>query len=163
MSIKLEGFDELKRKLNGLPERVTTQAMAILYDSALELEQRAKRAAPKDQGYLAGRISSSLGENSAEIASPVDYSPFVEWGTKSKVNVPAELSGYASQFRGGKGGNAKEFIYAWCKRKGIDPKHWFLVYRSIMANGIRPQPYFFIQMDVVKPKMLKRLDEIKID
>ena len=159
--IRLDGFKEFGKKLSDLPKNIQVKADAIVKDSASEWARNSKRAAPKDQGKLAGQIQAvSVAPGVSEVVSPVDYSPFVEWGTKTRVRVPAELQAYAQQFKGAKGGDAKKFIYDWCKRKGIDKRYWFLVYKSVMVKGITPHPFFFIQRPIIEPKFKDRLSKI---
>ena len=161
MSVNLVGFAAFAAKLKDLPEKVKITADAYVQDAAKEWAQLAKRAAPKDNGQLSGNITNQpKGEMMAEVTSPVDYSAFVEWGTKTKVRIPAELQNYASQFKGTKGSGAKKFIYAWCERKGIDPKFWFIIYRSIMIKGINPHPFFFIHKPLIEQKLIGRLKKL---
>lgn len=129
-------------------------------------EQGAKNDAPTDQGRLRNEIKSvKNSEASYSVVANSEQAPWVEWGTKSRVKVPAELQAYAAQFRGrgstlkGKG-SAKEMIFAWCKRKGIPPEAWFPIYRSIMVNGIKPQPFFFIQRPKVEKQFIADLKQV---
>lgn len=157
----VEGLREFQGKISSLPKHIQVRADAYVKDGAAEWEGLAKRSAPNDQGALIRNISyRKLGEAHYEVISASEYSAFLEWGTKIKVNVPSDLMNYASQFRGAKGTDAKKFIYAWCKRVGIDPKYWFVVYRKIMVSGINPHPYFFIHKPIIENKLNTRLKGI---
>lgn len=156
-TITLSGFKEFEQKCKNLPAILLEELDGEVEDGVRIWEQLAINAAPNDQGFLVGQIKADKQavNHSASVSSNAEYSAFLEWGTRTKVNVPTELQAYASQFRGKKlGGNAKEFIYAWCKRKGIPEQFWYVIYRSIMIKGINPHPYFFIQSPVVEKQFI---------
>lgn len=160
--VTLKGFDEFQRKLKALPPQLKKQAGALVYDAAQLWEEKAKLDAPKDQGRLVGMIrAKKVAEMTSETVSAADYSAYIEWGTKSRVRVPAELASYANEFRGGRSnGNAKEMIYAWMNRVGIPAdKQWF-VYISIVTKGIHPHPYFFIQRPFVQKQLFTDLEHM---
>lgn len=160
-TIKVDGMDRAIKRFNSYPKRLRAEINAEFADSAQEMEQRAKSAAPADQGFLRNSISSfKEREMQYAVVSAADYSPYVEFGTGLKVRVPAGLEGYASQFRGGQKGNAKQMIFEWCRRHGIDEKAWYAIYISIMANGVSPRPYFFPQVPIVKPKLITNLKRV---
>jgi len=73
------------------------------------------------------------------------YAPFVEFGTKGKANPPAELSSYASRFKGakGEGGNRVDNLTKYFKSKGYDSKRIFFTIKSIMEEGTKAHPFFF--------------------
>lgn len=165
-AISISGFTEFAGKLHKLPQVLQDRSGETVKFAAATWEQGAEQAAPVDQGRLKGEIK--VVRNSALSYSIVvnsEQAPWIEWGTKSKVRVPGELAAYASQFKGrgstlkGKG-TAKEMIFAWCKRKGIPPEAWYPIYRSIMANGINPQPFFFIQRPRVEKQFLQDLRQV---
>lgn len=161
-NIKLSGFKEFDTKLKNLPAVVTKEVDSVIQVGGSTWESLAKRSAPVDQGRLRAQITNrKTGEMKNEVTSPVEYSAFVEWGTKRKVSVPADLQAYASQFRGGKGGgNAKALIYEWMKRVGIPPEAQYWVFLSIIVNGIRPHPFFFIQKPTVEKQLIGDIKQI---
>lgn len=159
--ITLTGFAEFEAKLQNIPKKLQNELGQVAKFAADTWEQLAKKDAPVDQGRLRNEIKAvKLSNIAAEVVVNSEQAPWIEWGTRSRVRVPAELVAYASQFKGkgstlkGKG-TAKEMIFAWCKRKGIDKKAWYSIYRSIMINGIRPHPFFFIQ----RPKVEKQFTQ----
>ena len=160
--VTLKGFDEFQRKLKALPPQLKKQAGALVYDAAQLWEEKAKQDVPVDQGRLQSLITAKrVAEMTSETVSAADYSAYIEWGTKSRVRVPADISAYAQQFRGvGSKGNAKEMIYAWMNRVGIPAdKQWF-VYISIVTKGIHPHPYFFIQRPFVQKQLFTDLEHM---
>lgn len=162
-SVKLTGWKEFENNLKTLPRHIKTEVSHAVKDAGDTWEERAKLAAPTDQGLLKGSITSKrTGEMSAEVTSPAEYSAYIEWGTKTRVKVPSELQAYAAQFRGGgKGaGNARLMIYAWMNRVGIPKERQWFVFISIVTKGIHPQPYFFIQRPFVEKQLLDDLKHI---
>lgn len=160
-NIQLQGFDEYIRKLDRLPKELKQEAGAIVKDAAGLWEERAKLSAPTDQGPLKQRISiKELGEMSWEIVSPQEYSPYMEWGTKSKVSVPADLVDYAQTFRGKRTPGGAKAIYEWCRRVGIPQNAWVFVYLSIMKYGVTPHPFFFIHGEAVRTQLMNDLKQL---
>lgn len=130
--VNVIGFKEFQAKLKALPNDLQTRADAYVQDAGLEWEQKAKRAAPKNFGQLAGNINSQkTGNMSAEITSAKLYSPYVEWGTGTRVKVPTELQSYAIQFKG--------------QKKVI---------------GRYPKPFFFIHKEPIKKDLYEKLNKL---
>jgi hypothetical protein len=127
---KLEGFDKYREKLQSAPANMQRTVDAYVQDAALSWEQRAKRTAPVDFGRLKGGIvSSKTGQMAAEIVSGMKYSPYVEWGTGTRVSVPAELQSYAIQF------------------KGVNK-----------VVGRFPKPFFFIQKPIIQKELIAKIE-----
>lgn len=122
MSFKVEikGLMELQLKVKNFNSNLNKEATAIVERGAQVFVRNAKRDAPVDFGVLRNSItytkSSGIG---FEVISGARYSPYLEWGTITKVDVPAEQSSYAIQFKG----------------SGLKT-----------TGGIKPHPYFFKQI-----------------
>ena len=162
-TITLNGWKEFETKLKTMPETLQKEIGGEVEDAARLWAAGAKNDAPVDQGFLRGLITSAkIGPMMAEATSPADYSAYIEWGTRSRVRVPSDLQAYALQFKsaGAGGVNPKFFIYAWCKRKGIPEKAWYPIFISIMVRGIRPHPFFFIQVPVVEKQLINNVKNI---
>ena len=161
VTAKIEGLSSLLKGVKSYPEKVKQMISAELLDSAQSMANGAASDAPTDQGLLKNEITvNTIDDLNYEVVSQADYSPYVEFGTRSKVNIPAGLEEVAAQFKGGTGGtkeDAKEAIYAWCKRKGIPEDAWFSIYRSIMVKGVTPHPFFFKQIAKEKPNLIKNI------
>lgn len=152
-SIQIAGMDGLLQRLRAMPANVTAAIAAEIQDGAQSIAAEAKQRAPGDQGILRNEIAAvRIDATTWQVVSGADYSPFLEFGTGEKVQIPAGLEEYAAQFKGdfssgtyGPGSNltAKEAIFNWCERKGIDQKLWYAIYVSIMIHGTEPQPFFF--------------------
>ena len=130
--VNIIGFREFQAKLKALPNDLQTLADVYVQDAGMEWEQLAKRAAPVDKGFLRGAITSrKVGNMTAEVESGRLYSPYVEWGTGTRVSVPANLQTYAIQFKG--------------QKKVI---------------GRFPKPFFFIHKEPIKKELFAKLTKL---
>lgn len=184
--IQVTGLDQAIQRLSTYPDRVQKQLKGELKLSAEEVRKLSVKDAPGDQGKL--RQSIVVGDqggltNTTTVNIP--YGAFQEWGTKKYVSVPTELSAYAATFKG-KGLatgtiGLDEAILAWVKRKKIsgtystktkrrtgsksnreaeDKQVAFLIARKIARDGIRPRPFFFKNVFIVRDKLGKRATQI---
>lgn len=160
--INLSGFKEFEDKLKALPDRVQKLTGEIAGFAAATWEQGAKRDAPTDQGRLKNEIKAVKRDAvTFEVVCNSEQAPWMEWGTKSRVKVPADLQAYAAQFKGkGTGKDARRHIFEWCKRKGIEERLWYIIYVSIMRTGVRPHPFFFIQRPKAEKQFINDLKDI---
>jgi len=126
--IKVDGLKELQKKFKDIPQKVLEEVDGAMAVAALDYESRAVGSVPVDTGRLKGGISyKKIKDLHYEVVSPVEYSAYVEWGTRSNVQVPADLESYAIQFKRSDGS----------------------------GGGMRPQPFFFIHRGIVY-KQLKQ-------
>lgn len=162
-TVDIKGFDGFAERMKSASEKVFAEVDAEIGASIKQMELGAKQDAPKDQGLLVNEISSFQEQPLVwQLVSAASYSAFVEFGTKSHVVIPPWLEAEAAKFRGQAGGTlgAKQAIFNWCKRHGIDPKFWYPIFIKIMVQGIRPHPFFFKQLDAEKPNLINRLQQI---
>lgn len=162
-TITLTGWKEFETKLANMPKILEAEIGGEVEDAGRLWAELAKDAAPVDQGFLRGLISSKkIAPMVSETTSPAEYSAWIEWGTKSRVNVPGDLQEYAAQFRGGgsKAGNAKAMIYAWMERVGVPLQFRWPVFISIITKGIHPHPFFFIQVPLVEKQLITNVTRI---
>lgn len=162
LKFKIEGINRIRTVLDKQFKSITGEMAQEIQDSMSNMELKALQDAPTDQGLLKAGISvQKIDELTYDLICQVGYAPFIEFGTRLKVQIPSELQAIAGQFRGAKSeGDAKKMIYDWCKRKGIEESGWYPIYRSIMINGIRPRPFFFKQLEAEKPNLIKNLKRI---
>jgi len=163
--IKVKGLKELKKRLKEIPEQIASEFDAVMGAAANDYANRAIDDAPRDQGLVIQEIQSNQKKVMYwEVTSGAEWSAYIEWGTRTRARVPAELAAYAAQFKGGgkKGGNPKQKIFDWCKRLGIPEEAWYPIFISIMTKGIHPHPFFFIQKaPIEKQLMIDLKDTIK--
>jgi len=148
-SIQIAGMDSLLGKLKSLPQQLNAVAATEIQDGAQVIAAEAKQRAPGDQGFLRNQIAAlKVNDMTWRVVSGADYSAFEEFGTLEKVDIPPGLEEFAAQFKSGtysEGSNltAKEAIFAWCERQGIDKELWYPIYISIMTHGVAARPFFF--------------------
>jgi HK97 gp10 family phage protein len=114
---------------------------------AFQIEADAKRLAPKNFGKLAQSISfRRLSSMNYELTVNAPYAAYMEFGTGSKVNIPAEFADMAAQFRGKRSGSFKEGLEAikvWCRAKGIPEEAAYPIFAKILGAGVNPQPFLY--------------------
>lgn len=184
-TVTLTGWKEFEDKCKGLPAVLTKEIGNEVGAAAEYWQKLAINDSPIDQKFLRGLISAKVtGKMTAEVTSPSKYSSFMEWGTKSKKKVPAELSRYAATLPYNKTGDYYAFLKAileWVERKGIASRFSVKTQKklkhtkadnerivqaaeaiafSIMRHGVNPHPYFFIQMPLVETKLKERVQNI---
>lgn len=102
-----------------------------------QLSLDAKRFAPVDKGGLRSGIRPYNKGLSGEVVASKEYSPYQEFGTGTKVNVPSELTDYAMQFKG----------------------------RGLRKVNMKAQPFLYpafnIQQDKFPKDIERRFDKVK--
>lgn len=161
-TVILTGWKEGIAKLNGMANQISKELDMEVGAAAEKWEGLARNSAPVDQNFLRQNISAKeVGLMHWEVVSAAEYSAYMEWGTRLKVKVPAELQAYALQFKGKpQEGNAKRLIYEWCRRQGIDPSAWWIVFHTIMVYGVNPHPFFFIHKPLIESQLKQRGDKV---
>jgi HK97 gp10 family phage protein len=167
--VNLSGLDAVQKALKNLDTNLKKEVSNEINASALKIQSSAKRLAPVNFGQLRSGINLiKSGDLTFSVESTASYSPYVEFGTGGKVSVPADFTAYAKQFKGGKGGKFKDMVDAltlWVKRKGIgngknDKGLAFVIARSILQKGLRPQPFLIPAYQEEKPKLIQRLKKL---
>ena len=160
-SIDLKSFRDYADKLKQGSEMLHVLADAEASASSQIIARDARQRAPVNDGALRASIQPSGSDGSYAVNASANYAAYVEFGTRARVSVPADLQDYAHQFMGkGEGGNAKEMIYRWCKSKGIPQEAWYHIFLAIMFKGIKPQPFLFPAVDEETPKFYERLKKM---
>lgn len=169
VTVSLSGIDSIKTALENIDTKLKKEVSNEINASALTIQSNAKRLAPVNFGKLRNGIALVRNNDlTFTVESKESYSPYIEFGTGGKVNVPADFQSYALTFKGQKGGSFKEMVDAltlWVKRKGIgDGKNnkglAFVIARSILQKGMRPQPFLIPSYEEEKPKLIKRIKDL---
>jgi HK97 gp10 family phage protein len=130
--LQVNGLKELKKKFGEIPRLVAEEVDGAMQVAALDFEDRAALAAPVNTGRLKGGIKAEfIKEMDWQVTSYVEYSAYVEFGTRSSVFIPKGLENYAKQFQTSDG-------------TGV---------------GMRAQPFFFIQRGPVFKELIKDCKE----
>ena len=152
-SVMIKGLNSTIAELKAFGEKAEKIINAETQSTAFNIEEDAKKRAPKNFGKLAQSISTSqpISDKNKSIISRVItvnelYGAYMEFGTGSKVNVPAEFADMAATFKGKKQGTFKqglEAIKVWCKAKGIPVEAAYPIFAKILGAGINPQPFLY--------------------
>jgi HK97 gp10 family phage protein len=183
-SFQVQGLDRLLKVFEQLPKQVQKELNAELGFTAKEIRDGAKRDAPADEARLKQSITVTEPKSlTFEVVAQTSYAGYLEFGTKTKTVIPPGLESIASQLKGPSGGqgNPIDALQQWVKRKGIagtfsvktrrrlgnkatkeqqDKQAAFIIWQKIRKYGIRPQPYFFKQMEPAEGRLRQRLAAI---
>jgi HK97 gp10 family phage protein len=168
-SVNLNGLKDIQDALKGIDGKLKQDVGDQINASALKILTDAKRLAPVNFGQLRNQIALDPIDNlTYAVEAKASYSAYVEFGTGPQVSVPADFTAYAAQFKGQKGGKFKDFVDAltlWVKRKGIgdgnnDRGLAYVIARSILRKGMRPQPFLIPSYETEKPKLIQRLKKL---
>lgn len=150
-------------KLESASKEIRVKGEIELERSARKIEAQAKRNAPTG---ASNRLKTSIDVRGSklerEVYTDVKYAPYMEFGTKSKVEIPPGLEGYAMQFKGG-GGSFEDFeasLKLWARRKGIPEEAVYPIMKSILHKGVKAQPFLFPAFFAEQPQLIKRLKKV---
>lgn len=125
-TVEIKGLTELQAKLKALPDRLKKEANGMMQRGAEVFVRSAQRDVPVEFGFLRGAINfmpNPVTNLRVALVAGKHYAPYLEWGTITRVVVPAGLEPYAITFKG----------------------------RGIRKNGgIFPHPFFFKQLPLAK-------------
>jgi HK97 gp10 family phage protein len=167
--VNLNGLKDIQDALKNIDVKLKQDVGDEINASALKILTDAKRLAPINFGQLRNQIAlEPINDLTFAVEAKASYSAYVEFGTGPQVSVPADFTSYAAQFKGKKGGKFKDFVDAltlWVKRKGIgngknDRGLAYIIARSILQKGMRPQPFLIPSYESEKPKLIQRLKKL---
>ena len=150
--INVSGFEYVKKKLDSAPQVLFKEASNIIYETAVEIENKAKNRVKVDTSALRTSIRASKLSNGSSVIKAglsnvsnskghlINYAAFVEFGTGKKPNTAYKMlsntgiATYAEDFKG------------LGKRK----------------QNTEPKPYLFNSTDELIGKMVNRIKNINI-
>lgn len=131
---------------------------------ANEIALHAKQLAPKNFGKLDQGIShEKINPSNYKVTVNVPYAAYMEFGTGSKIQIPAEFKDMAATFKGGTGksfADGLEAIKIWCRAKGIDEKAAYPIFAKILGAGVNPQPFLYPAWIKGKADYLSNLNKL---
>lgn len=130
MSIKFEGLDEVLDALDIADPKNIEQALG---KACAIVERSAKQNAPKDTGALRRSITSKVENGEGVIYTPLEYAPYVEYGT----GLFAE------------GGGRKDVPWSYQDDQG----EWHT------TSGQKPQPFMRPALNENRAEILRILKE----
>lgn len=132
---KIEGLEEVLDSFDSLAD--TSGYKSALEKACALVEASAKKAAPKDSGELRRSITSKIDESDGEIQgiifTPLEYAPYVEFGT----GLFAEGQGRSD--------------VPWCYQD--DKGEWHT------TSGQRPQPFMRPALNENRERIIRMLKE----
>ena len=128
--IKFEGLEEVLNSIDSLADLEGLQS--ALGKACAVVEASAKQKAPKDTGALARSITSKIEDTEGIIFTPLEYAPYVEYGT----GLFAE-----------EGGRSTPWIYK------DDKGEWH------KTSGQKPQPFMRPALEENREKIINILKE----
>lgn len=166
----VKGISEVTKELRKFGADIQKLIDAETEDIANQISGDAKKLAPKNFGKLAQSISSEKAEGGQyRITVNQRYGAYMEFGTGTKVKVPAEFQEIASQFKGtGRGPQLQgqsfddglNSIIEWCRHKGIPIIQAKWIFLKILGAGVNPQPFLYPAWTKGKKDYLQRLTSI---
>lgn len=164
ITVKAKGLSEMVANIKVLPKKLQKEIEFEIQDSARRMVKNAVKDAPVDQGILRKEIGEfKFKELTWMVVSQAAYSGFIEFGTKTRVRIPPGLEDEAAKIKAQKGIgslSAKEAIFNWCSRNGIEKSAWYPIYIAIMVRGIHPKPFFFKQIAIEEPVLIKKVQAV---
>lgn len=162
----VKGLTKTLKSLKKFGEEADKEIDAVAKGVSDDISLSAKQKAPINIGKLAQSISSpaqKLDQREYKVAVLAEHAPYVEFGTGSKVKVPAEFAEMAAKFKGKKGGSFEKGLKSirdWCRAKGIPEESAYPILMAILKKGINPQPFLYpayLNGKKAFPKELKKL------
>lgn len=159
--MRVTGLDKVLKFFGKLPPQAQKELKAEVQFLAEEIKNAAQKDAPTDEGALKGRITTkNVGLIGSDVNAQAGYAGYQEFGTKSKVKIPAGLEDVAAAIRGSSPSQANpvEALMGWVERKGIATNGKrsrsrnalqaikstaFAIWRHIKRFGIKAQPFFY--------------------
>lgn len=162
--MEVKGVNSVISELRAFGKDVEKLIDAETQAAAISIMTDAKKLAPKNFGKLAQSISNEKVKTSLyKVTVNEFYGAYMEFGTGTKVKVPAEFAGIAESFKGKKQGTFKqglEAIKVWCRAKGIDEKAAYPIFAKILGAGVNPQPFLYPAYVKGKKDYLKNLNNV---
>lgn len=131
MSIEFKGLEDVLEQIEELAD--TTNVEAALKTACALVEKSAKQNAPKGNGDLRRSITSKVEGLTGEVYTPLEYAPYVEYGT----GLFAESGGRTD--------------VPWSYQD--DEGNWHT------TSGMQPQPYMRPALNENRERILKLIKE----
>lgn len=160
-----KGLSQTIAKLQKAGKDIEKKIGAEIEAIAIQIESDAKKLAPKNFGKLAQSISRAKVKNLTwKVTVNEIYGAYMEFGTGTKVKVPAEFAEMAKTFQGKKAKgtfkDALEAIKVWCRSKGIDEKAAYPILAKILGAGISPKPFLYPSYKKGEKDLIKNLEKL---
>ena len=162
-NIKISGLEAIKKKLGKEGQkRVRQEISDELMIAANDVRNKAVQRVPVNQGFLRNSIEVQGKDLVWIVQATADYAEYQEFGTKTMVNVPAEMKDAAMAVNSGKKSyqSFKDAIAEWMRLKGIPEQALYPIMAKIMEVGIRPRPFMYPSFKEGTQNLQKDIDRI---
>lgn len=158
-TIRASGINEVVAEIENYQSSSVTAIKNVVNTSAVKITANAKDRCPVDLGRLRASIAMnpSYGGLEVEVGTNVEYAPYVEFGTRGGVKVPAELAQFAEQYKRGNGMPPEGVLIGWMQRHGIPASAEYVIRRAIQKKGTHAQPFLFPSYEEEKSHYLDAL------
>lgn len=183
---EIKGLVQLEKRLKAVPAKIKKEVGAEIQDGGRRINAKQLRLVPVDEGGLKqANVVKKVSELQIDLTNSKHYTPFMEFGTKRRARIPAELTSYAAQFKQ-TGPNIGfdaflKIITAWVRRKGIagrystktrrrlgsatskqseDEQAAYPIALSILRHGVKPHPFFFQSFFDEKESIIKNVEKV---
>lgn len=190
VTVNILGIQKLISDLSSLSSEGDRMANAVVGVVSNQITNAQKLSAPTDLGTIRQNLGNrQISPALYEIFSNAPESPYQEFGTGPQVMV-GDHGAEAAEFQGTGTGDWNDFILAltdWVKRHGgaygssysiathkrtgnatanrdLDREAAIMIARSILKRGLKPQPFFYYNVDEgfakLEPMLQKAYDEL---
>ncbi len=181
-TFQMKGLDKLQQSIKQKSKEFKDELDGELERACQGIVNQAKVNAPKNISTLTQSIGFTGSNLSYLIRVGAKYGHIMEFGSKTFVKVPSELTSYAAQFKGQPSGGDFATLLAsikiWVKRKGIGVTYSvktrrkkrqtkdeldsiaFLIAMTIAKKGVKPQPFLFPAFFNERPKLLRAAENL---
>lgn len=169
VTVKQPDFSAAVLRLDKISKSKLEEIEDEVQDTADQAVQLMKSSSPINEGRLRGSISrEAVTPYLYNIVAQSKYAAYMEFGTRTLVKIPPGAEEVAAQARNQKGGSIQDMeksITRWARLKGItngenERSVVFLIMRKLLKIGVKPQPFFYNNIQKVAPGFIKRLTEI---
>ena len=189
MNIVIKNIKEVERYFGSLNQNAKAAMKIEITDMANKVKSEMQADAPVDVARLKNAISYKQKDLNLTFVAQSMYAPYMEFGTKKKVQVPSWVGDYAAQFKGSNGQTGVDSLQAitsWVKRKGLvatfstttqkrtrrnkaeasrEKEAANKIWWSIMKNGVKPHPFFFTtkngqnRIEIIKERYIAAINQ----
>jgi len=138
IDLEVKDLKKLQARFRSINKEVNNKIRLQTFRSALNIQRFAKDLVPVDTGRLKNSINVRMFGLVGVIYTNVDYSIYVEFGTRPHFPPVQALEG-------------------WAGRHGVSA---FAIALSIARKGTAPQPYMKPALDREKDNYLKSINKI---
>lgn len=143
VKINIKNNKEIANILRLLPQQLKIRAVDIAEEELKVAASEAKNniGTSNTFGDLAEGIAVIRISNTVQFRSDAEHSAFAEFGIRGGYRPKRYFEKYAAKFKGitknNSGLSAKQNIYRWAAKKGIDKKNWYPIYRKLLGKPIK--------------------------